>query len=767
MPFARVLRGTAVSAIAVLLAACSDTPSTTAADAGALRRTSRAEVALLNAQAIASIRINEVESQGGAPGDWVEFHNSSNAPIDISGFFFKDNDNTRTFTLPTGSIVPANGFLVLDESINGGPGFNFGLGAPDQARLFLPDNSTLVDSYSWSTHSPTTYGRCPDGTGEFATTSIPTKGTANNCSPLIVINEIEGSGGTPGDWVELFNAGPTPADISGYIFRDNNDANSFVIPAGTIVAPGGYFLLEESISGSPGFTFGIGAPDAARLFLPNGTSLVDSYSWTTHATTSYGRCPNGSGAFVVTGGVTKGATNNCGALPTTIFFNEVESNLGTPGDWVELINTGSTPVDLSGFVFRDNNDLASYVLPAGSIVPANGYLVLDESINGSVGFPFGLGAGDAARLFAPGGTILIDSFTWTTHAQVTWGRCPNGTGPWTDANSATKGAVNDCAPPPVFGAWPGGASVMNAEAGGLVAGNLSGLFYAGSRYAKTQGPGVMWAVRNGPGALFRLLGPDNIWTSDQANGWGAGKLLRYPNGSGDVDAEGVTVVGNIAYVAAERNNANSAVSKNSILSYDLTSTASELTAIREWDLTSDLPANGANLGLEAITYIPDAFLVAQGFVDQRTGQPWTPSSVPDHGDGLFFVGVEASGDIFVYALQSNGTAVRIASFSSGFVQVMDLAFDAEAGDLWAVCDNGCNGRSTILRIGQTSGPTRGRFVVARRFERPTGLPNLNNEGFTFAPQSECVGGVKSVYWADDSNTGNISLRAGTLSCSAK
>jgi Lamin Tail Domain len=745
----RKFTATVVGCVA-LFAGCSDKSTVTTQATGTGSNTSVADRAALDAQS--AVRVNEVESSGGVPGDWVEFHNRSADTIDLSGFVFRDNDDSRGFILPAGTIIPANGFLVLDEAQ-----FGFGIGAGDAARLFAPGGTTLIDSYTWTAHAVTTYGRCPDGTGAFTTTSAVTKGAANDCRPQIVINEIESSGGTPGDWVELFNAGTNAVDVSGFVFRDNNDASSYVIPAGTTVSAGGYLLIDEAQ-----FGFGLGASDAARLFSPGGTTLVDSYVWITHATTSYGRCPNGTGAFTTTSDVTKGATNGCGTLPTTIRINEVESNLGSPGDWVELINTGSTPVDLTGFVFRDNSDLANYVLPAGSIVPANGYLVLEEAQ-----FGFGLGGGDAARLFAPGGVIVIDSYVWTAHALTTYGRCPNGTGAFIETAEATKGAANNCGPGTVFDVWPGSATVENAEPGNLFAGNMSGLFYAGSRAVRTEGPGVLWAVRNGPGTLFRLTAVNNAWSPDNANGWSTGKALRYPNGSGDVDAEGVTVVAGAAYVAAERNNSSNSISRNSILRYELASEGTELIATREWDLTADLPPNGANLGLEAIAYIPDAWLVARGFVDDRTGLAYAPSGYPNHGDGLFFVGVEATGNIYAYALdQSSGSAVRIATFNPGFPQVMDISFDSEAGQLWAVCDNGCNGRSTVLRIDTAVGSaTRGRFVIARRVERPTGMPNLNNEGFTFAPMSECVGGVRSAYWADDGNTGGFSLRRGTLTCS--
>src|SRR5436305_12947355 len=39
--------------------------------------------------------------------------------------------------------------------------------------------------------------------------------------PIVVINEVESSGGVPGDWVELYNAGGSPADLSSWVFKDS------------------------------------------------------------------------------------------------------------------------------------------------------------------------------------------------------------------------------------------------------------------------------------------------------------------------------------------------------------------------------------------------------------------------------------------------------------------------------------------------------------------------------------------------------------------
>ena len=702
------------------------------------------------AQALASLRINEVESNMG-PDDWVELYNGSNAPIDIGEYVFRDDNDVRVpYVFPTGTTIPANGFLVIAEAQ-----FGFGLGSSDAARLFAPGGTQLIDSYAWTAHAATTYGRCPDGTGAFTVSTIITRGTANDCGPRIFVNEVESQSGVPGDWVELYNPNNAAVNIGGWVFRDNS-ATGYVIPDGTMIAANGYFVIEEAV-----LTFGIGAPDEARLFRADGTTLVDSYSWSAHASTTYGRCPDGTGSFATTAMATKGAANICPAAAADLYINEVESNLGTPGDWVELYNDGNTSIDLGGYVFRDNVDTRGYTIPAGMIIPSKAFLVIEEAT-----FGFGLGGGDAARLFAPGGVTLVDSYTWATHASTTYGRCPDGTGAFATTSASTKGAPNTCPGQVFFATWPGEATITNGSATGLFGGNMSGLAYQPLAGLPT---GVIWAVRNGPGALFRLTFINGLWTPRATRTWINGKALRYPNGMGDVDAEGVAAVGNAIYVAAERNNQANSVSRNSILRYNAAiETGPTLVATHEWNITADLPANGANLGLEAITRVPDAFLVARGFFDESRNQAYDPAAYPNHEGALFFVGVEATGNVHAYALNhATGGFTRIATFTSGFASVMELQFDAELGQFWAICDNTCSGRSTVLQIDtQPGSPTLGRFTVTQRFARPAGMPDLNNEGFTFAPLAECVNGRRPTLWADDGETGGLALRRGSLTCAA-
>jgi len=437
-------------------------------------------------------------------------------------------------------------------------------------------------------------------------------------------------------------------------------------------------------------------------------------------------------------------------------INEVESDGGTPGDWVELYNPSTAAADVSGFILKDNDDTHVYMIPAGTTIPAAGYLVLEEAT-----FGYGLGSADSARLFDSTGA-LIDSYSWTAHATTTYGRCPNGTGAFTTTTASTKGTVNACPADVTFSAWPGSAAVQIADNANTFGGNLSGLIYEGSG---STTPGVLWGAKNGPGTLYRLIFNGTIWVPDTANNWSAGKALRYPDGTGDPDSEGVTfTTGSSAglYVSTERNNSANSISRLSILRFDPAATGATLTATHEWNLTADLPPAGANLGLEAITWIPDTFLVSKSFFDESKNHAYNPAEYANHGSGIFFVGLEANGIVYAYALDQAGTNfTRVATITTGFPGVMELQYDRDANDLWAVCDDTCQGRSVVLRIDAT-----GKFSIARRFERPGGMPNYNNEGFAIAPATLCTAGTKPVFWADDTEDEGHAIRSGTLTCTA-
>ena len=304
--------------------------------------------------------------------------------------------------------------------------------------------------------------------------------------------------------------------------------------------------------------------------------------------------------------------------------------------------------------------------------------------------------------------------------------------------------------------WPGPGTATAVDDPHFFGTDLSGLSYVAGA---TPPQDRVFAVRD-DGRLFRLVPSGGQWLADTTQGWGRGKALALPDGRLGVDAEGVVVHAGEAWVSIERDGAGNA--RPSILRVPLEGTGATLTATEEWDLAPHYPGIGANLGPESVTAVPNEFLVRRGFLDQSTGRAFDPAAHPgQRGGAVFLVAVEAPGfrdrvDAFVFG--PAGRTTKVASFANPVGNVMDLDFDASAGQVWASCDHFCDVRSAVFEL------DGGRFVTRSHLRRPSGLPNHNFEGFTLAPLQRCVDGTREVLWANDANDAGRVLWAGRLAC---
>ncbi|QYN18404.1 lamin tail domain-containing protein [Amycolatopsis sp. DSM 110486] len=454
-----------------------------------------------------------------------------------------------------------------------------------------------------------------------------------------------------------------------------------------------------------------------------------------------------AGPVLVLGALTAPAAS--AAPADDVRINEVVTT-GDVNDSIELYNKGTAAVDVSGWILKDDDNGSKYKIASGTTLAPGAFRAFD------VHDEFGLGSEDEARLYLANGSTLVDSFSWDDHSDPSWSRCPDGTGSFRQASALTLGGPNACGgsgqgTSPV--AWPGSGSVSTADASNVFGEDLSGLYQEGS---------VLWAAQNS-GKLWRLVSNGSGgWKPDTASGWSSGKKLHFSNGSGTPDDEGVTVTGSGSsagvFVATERDDDKSGTSRLSVLRYDVSGSATTLNAAKEWNLTSDLPSVDSNSGFEGVTWVPDASLTAAGFKDSSTGAAYSPSHYGSHTGGVFFVGVEGTGMIYGYVLQDSGAFTRVASFSSGMDGVMELQWEPQASRLWAVCDDTCDGQHRTFQV------SSGSFTTAAVYQRPSGMSNYNNEGFSVAPATECSGGSKPVYWSDDSNDGGHALRKGSISC---
>ena len=128
-------------------------------------------------------------------------------------------------------------------------------------------------------------------------------------------------------------------------------------------------------------------------------------------------------------------------MSSSVVINEINYNSADgfdPGDWVELFNTGSTEIDLSGWTLKDEDDGHVFTVPPGTRLSPQDYLVvcadlsafqsLFPSVTDAIGdLGFGLGGnGDSVRLFEAAGA-LHDLVAYGTESP--WPDTPDGQGP--------------------------------------------------------------------------------------------------------------------------------------------------------------------------------------------------------------------------------------------------------------------------------------------------------------------------------------------------
>lgn len=123
----------------------------------------------------------------------------------------------------------------------------------------------------------------------------------------IVINEVESNGDPVGDWVELANTNAEQhLDISGWTLFDNDPTHvPYTFAEGTVIESGGYLSVytDEDPDG-----FGLGGNDSVTLRDADG-EIVDHTEWSGHAATTWGRLPDMTGEFAVTGEPTRNLRN--------------------------------------------------------------------------------------------------------------------------------------------------------------------------------------------------------------------------------------------------------------------------------------------------------------------------------------------------------------------------------------------------------------------------------------------------------------------------
>ncbi|HEY0091098.1 MAG TPA: lamin tail domain-containing protein, partial [Flavobacterium sp.] len=149
-----------------------------------------------------------------------------------------------------------------------------------------------------------------------------------------------------------------------------------------------------------------------------------------------------------------------------ILASNVSANADEDGDhedWVELFNAGSTSVNLAGYGLTDDpSQPLKWVFPNITIEPGGYKLVWCSDKNrvnpsNPLHANFKISSGvESVYLNNASGTQVVMAAAMSTPADVSYGKSPNGTGPFLYFEIPTPGAINNTTaytsilPPPVF-----------------------------------------------------------------------------------------------------------------------------------------------------------------------------------------------------------------------------------------------------------------------------------------------------------------------------
>ncbi|MCA9245736.1 MAG: lamin tail domain-containing protein [Planctomycetales bacterium] len=276
--------------------------------------------------------INEVLTHTDPPqSDSVELLNTTNAAIDIGGWYVSDSTTLRKFRIPLATILGPGQYLVFDEDdFNPGLGgnatdFSFNGAHGDDAWLVEADENdnlvSFVDMVSFgAAANGESFGRWPNGTGQLWPMSEVTLGGFNSGPRIgpLVISEI------------MYN--PPDPDASGPVDPDDLEFLEIYNPTEAAVP-----LANWQVLGGVQFDFAAAtsiAPRTAIVVAPFDPALE----------------PALRAQFV----------DFYAIDPATVILGPYSGKLANGGETIELSRPDDRPADEPGFIPRLLEDRVTY-----------------------------------------------------------------------------------------------------------------------------------------------------------------------------------------------------------------------------------------------------------------------------------------------------------------------------------------------------------------------------------------------------------------------
>ncbi|MDE0422191.1 MAG: lamin tail domain-containing protein, partial [Gammaproteobacteria bacterium] len=495
---------------------------------------------------MASNSTTVLDPQGEAD-DWIELKNTGTAAIDLGGMYLSDKAaNPLKWQFPAGTSIDAGGYLLIwaDDDDGDSPGVhtNFKLSTGGES-VVLSDvdarSNALIDSVTFPAQTTdVSYGRSPEATGAFQALAVASPGRATPTLPEI---GITAGGPVTEGGTATFSVTAAPAPTA-----------ALAVAVSVTQATGDDYLpttLPTSVtiaSAATAATLSVAIPNDT-VDEPNGVLTVTIAAGTGYTVST----TNPSASLTI-------RDDDANPAASAVVINELMASNSTTAqdpqgdadDWIELMNTSDATVDLSGMYLSDDRANAKkWQFPAGTTIAAGGYLVVwaDDDTADSPGLHanFKLSSGGESVVLSDNdanGNTVTDAVDFPAlGSDLSYGRVPEGSGPFQVIGTASPGAALPAVPtvtvasngPATEGSTASFTVVGSYAPTSAVTVNVSVTQGSGQSYLPASPPTSVTIAANAKTATLEVSLPDD--TVDEPNGVitatvgpGAGYLLGNP-----------------------------------------------------------------------------------------------------------------------------------------------------------------------------------------------------------------------------------------------
>ena len=422
-----------------------------------------------------------VTDENGEYPDWIELWNSTENEISLKGLGLSDRSDSIRFLFPD-VILPADGRVIVfcsntNQSVPGSPFHaKFKLSSVGEMVYLYDPNAYLIDSCrypilatdeSWAltdsgfqsvAYFSPGYPNTPEGHQAYRESTMVS-------GDSLIINEVMADPLTGlrdeddelSDWIEIYNRTNATVSLDSYALSDNEGRPlKWRFPKGASIPANGYYVVfcsgkdkVEAATGVPHTNFRLSAEKETIILADSRGHVVDRVMIDNLAEDcSYGR--NEQGNMQVFQTATPGLPNNQQGfnqmdthlralnrsgvyISEVLASNDAVTSYPSAGntDWIEIYNSSSQSVDLSGYGLSDRLTRGrKWQFPQGTLIGPGEYrIVLCDGIRGSTdtgvlhaSFKINRTACETLALTDPQGRILDKMILPVQRTDISYGR---------------------------------------------------------------------------------------------------------------------------------------------------------------------------------------------------------------------------------------------------------------------------------------------------------------------------------------------------------